>query len=153
MEYTVSSESELEEVAQTLVLELEQEKIEQATILGLSGELGAGKTTLTKAIARTLGVHEHVPSPTFVLARYYPIPKHATWSTLVHIDAYRIESLDELRPLRFASLFAEPKNLVVLEWPERLTGALPPHTRMLELVVEGETVRRIRDKYILQEKV
>lgn len=94
-----------------------------ATVLALSGELGAGKTTLTQAIATVLGVTESVVSPTFVIAKWYT-PTKGDFTTLVHIDAYRINDESELGPLGFASLLLSPKTLIVIEWPEKIPLAL-----------------------------
>lgn len=90
-----------------------------ATILALSGPLGAGKTILTQEIAKLLGVVETVVSPTFVIAKWYTAVTGG-FDTLVHVDAYRIESEEELVPLGFSKLLKKPNTLVVIEWPERL---------------------------------
>lgn len=115
-----------------------------ATVLGLSGELGAGKTAFVKSFAKALGVIESVPSPTFVIARFYPIKKHSRFTQLVHIDAYRIESLDELRPLGWEKLLNEKTNLIVVEWPENMKEKFPADARMLHFTVVDETTRMIR---------
>lgn len=95
-----------------------------ATVLALSGDLGAGKTTLVQSIARTLGVTGTVTSPTFVVMKQYETI-NSTFAELIHIDAYRIESIDELRPLGFATLLAQPNTLICIEWAERIAAALP----------------------------
>ncbi|MEA2701578.1 MAG: tRNA threonylcarbamoyladenosine biosynthesis protein TsaE [Candidatus Parcubacteria bacterium] len=114
----------------------------EATLVTLSGELGAGKTSFTQALARTLGVTEHVTSPTFVLEKIYELPEGAGrgFVRLVHIDAYRLEGGDALAPLNFAALVQDPKNLVVLEWPERIVDALPTpaHAIALEVLPDNE---------------
>jgi tRNA threonylcarbamoyl adenosine modification protein YjeE len=102
---------------------------ERATIITLRGELGAGKTALTKAIAAELGVVREVASPTFVLMKRYDIPPGNVgdqgWGALVHIDLYRIEDDSELRPLGWDALLALPRTIVAIEWPERAPGAIP----------------------------
>jgi tRNA threonylcarbamoyladenosine biosynthesis protein TsaE len=95
-----------------------------AAVLSLSGELGAGKTTFTQALAEALGVMETVTSPTFVVMKRYPT-QHETFQTLVHIDLYRIDDVSELVPLRIKEELANPRSLVVVEWPERAPGAIP----------------------------
>src|SRR3989338_3678065 len=76
-----------------------------ATVVGLSGDLGSGKTSFVQGVANALGVSEHVTSPTFILERIYKlsVPKPSTYdlvpntfSHLVHIDAYRLDSASEL---------------------------------------------------------
>mgnify|MGYP001576652833 FL=1 len=111
-----------------------------ATLVTLSGELGTGKTAFTKAVAKVLGIEDIVNSPTFVLEKIYllggPTPKYAR---LVHIDAYRLEKGSDLAPLGFDELMQEPNNLIFLEWPERVTDALPvPAAKLLlKLLPDG----------------
>ena len=114
----------------------------KATVVALQGDLGAGKTTLTQAIARTLGVTEVVTSPTFVVQKIYPI-SHERWVQLVHIDAYRIEDLSELGPLRISELWLQPNLLVIIEWPERIFEALPTETYALRLTTIDTETRRL----------
>ena len=102
-----------------------------ATLVTLSGELGAGKTAFTKAVAKALGIEETVTSPTFVIEKIYSLPRELGGPTpkfarLVHIDAYRLESGADLSPLGFDELMKDPSNLVLLEWPEMVADALPP---------------------------
>jgi tRNA threonylcarbamoyladenosine biosynthesis protein TsaE len=96
-----------------------------ATLVTLSGELGAGKTAFTKEVAKALGVVGVVNSPTFVLEKIYQL-KGQKFARLVHIDAYRLESGAELAPLGFDEIMKDPGNLVMLEWPEKVADALPP---------------------------
>jgi tRNA threonylcarbamoyladenosine biosynthesis protein TsaE len=108
-----------------------------ATIVGLSGDLGAGKTTLVKAIAKELGITETITSPTFVIAKYYDT-KDARFTKLIHIDAYRIEDPKELEVLGWDSIKKEPNTLVVIEWPEKVEELLPEDTKRFEINHEGE---------------
>ncbi len=94
------------------------------------GDLGTGKTTLTRAIARTLGISAHITSPTFALAQHY-----AGRTPLLHIDAYRLQGADdeELGLL----LDGAADALTIVEWPERL-GAELGHPRVtVELRHDG----------------
>ncbi len=115
-----------------------------AIVLGLSGELGAGKTAFVRSFARVLGIMESVSSPTFVIARFYPIVDHPRFTKLIHIDAYRIESVDELRPLGWKKLLEEKTNLIVVEWPENINAQFPKDAAMLYFTVINETTRMIR---------
>jgi tRNA threonylcarbamoyladenosine biosynthesis protein TsaE len=110
---------------------------DKATVLALQGDLGAGKTTLTQSLALALGISDTVVSPTFVIAKFYQAYDVA-FHHMVHIDAYRIESLDELGPLGWKQLLQQPNTLVVVEWPERIADALPAHTHHFSLSHEGE---------------
>ncbi len=119
-----------------------------AALVTLSGDLGAGKTTFTQALARELGVAVPVQSPTYVLMRSYDIA-HGRFTRLVHIDTYRLNNESEFLALEPQRFFEDPHALVVIEWPERVIMALPvpnisltfstEHTnhdeRMVELVV------------------
>jgi tRNA threonylcarbamoyladenosine biosynthesis protein TsaE len=95
-----------------------------ATVITLRGDLGAGKTAFTKLLATTLGVADTVTSPTFVVMKQYEL-ENANWSSLVHIDAYRIETIDEAGPLRLEELLREPHTLVCIEWPEQISSLIP----------------------------
>jgi tRNA threonylcarbamoyladenosine biosynthesis protein TsaE len=114
----------------------------EATLVTLSGELGAGKTAFTKAAAKALGVDEHVTSPTFVLEKVYALPTGA-FKRLVHIDAYRLEGGAELAPLGFSALMKDPTTLVLLEWPEKVAGALPAPAAQLSLVANDDGSRTL----------
>lgn len=116
---------------------------EQATLVTLSGELGAGKTAFTKALAHTLGVDEVVTSPTFVLEKIYALPEGQPFKRLVHIDAYRLEQGADLNPLQFEELLKDPANLILLEWPEKVSDALPAPAVVITLAVHPDGSRTI----------
>ena len=96
-----------------------------ATLITLSGELGAGKTAFTQAVARSLSVEETVGSPTFVLEKIYKLPDGKRFKRLIHIDAYRLDSGADLAALGFDELMRDAGNLVFLEWPEKVSDRLP----------------------------
>ena len=137
----ITDEAELKNVADELLAFLWV--ADGASVLALQGDLGVGKTSLTKAIARVLGIEDHVTSPTFVIMKSYPIPPPHQFSTLTHIDAYRIESDDELRVLGFEELLREPKRLMVIEWPERISGQIPPHAVHVRIEIGSNGERTI----------
>ena len=90
------------------------------TVLYLSGELGAGKTTLVRGFLRALGVEEPVPSPTYTLLELYP----AGALTAVHLDLYRVRDAGELESLGLRE-WARSGHLWLIEWPERGGTGLP----------------------------
>lgn len=94
-----------------------------ATLITLSGDLGAGKTTFTQGLARTFGVTESVTSPTFVLAKSYALPE-GPFKKLVHIDAYRLKEGKDLAALAFREALEDPRHIVMLEWPEIVADGL-----------------------------
>ncbi len=114
-----------------------------ATLVGLSGDLGSGKTTFTKLFAATLGIAEHIVSPTYVIAKFYDIRKQCAWGKLIHIDAYRIEEPEEVRALRWEELISDPKNLILVEWPERLGPFFPNNGPLLTFEFVNESTRAI----------
>ena len=125
---------------------------EGATGVGLQGDLGSGKTSFVQGVARALGVAEHVTSPTFILERIYklPIPKPntynlspTTFSHLIHIDAYRLDSVEELAHLGFEELTKEKENLILIEWPERVAHALPKNMLTIKFEFIDENIRKI----------
>lgn len=96
-----------------------------ATLVTLSGDLGAGKTTFTQSVAKALGIADTVNSPTYVIEKIYNIPDSPDakrFSRLVHIDAYRLQDVGDLNALGFGEVMSHPGTLVVLEWPERVVG-------------------------------
>lgn len=114
-----------------------------ATLVTLSGELGAGKTAFVKAVARALGVEEVVTSPTFVLEKIYKLGHPMSkFKNLVHIDAYRLSSGSELAVLGFNELMRDAGNLILLEWPEKVADALPAHSARI-YIAETDGARDI----------
>ena len=104
-----------------------------ARVVGLSGNLGAGKTTFVKAVAKHLSIKEVVNSPTFVIIKRYPIKKKGAHKFLFHLDAYRLKNARELMALGWKEILADDKNLVFIEWPENVTKAMPKKTRHIRI--------------------
>lgn len=99
-----------------------------ARVIGLTGDLGAGKTALTKCIAELLGIEETVTSPTYVIMKKYtvsPLTERKHWKSMVHIDAYRLTSYKELEVLEFKKELHNPDQLIIIEWSELVKEALP----------------------------
>jgi tRNA threonylcarbamoyladenosine biosynthesis protein TsaE len=90
-------------------------------VVTLSGDLGAGKTTLVQAICEGYGVAEEVTSPTFALINEYASPR----SPVHHVDLYRLDRPDQLDSIGWDELFGG-RALVLIEWPERAGDRLPP---------------------------
>lgn len=107
-----------------------------AAVIALSGDLGSGKTTFVQTLAKKLGIGEIVASPTYVLMKSYPI-SYNDFTTLIHIDAYRLESPDEFRALKPETFLKNIHNLVCIEWPERLDGAMPTPDVLVKFSADG----------------
>lgn len=108
-----------------------------ATIVALSGDLGAGKTTFVQGIARSLGIEEPVTSPTFVIMKIYDLSGQK-FSRLVHMDVYRLKGKEHLRVLGWDALCADSGNLICIEWPEKIEGAIPQDAIRIALRYSGE---------------
>ncbi len=142
MQKTLHTLSELEAEAQDFAKTL-MPIDGTATLVTLSGELGAGKTAFTKALAKALGVEDAVTSPTFVLEKIYVLGEAVPFSRLIHIDAYRLKEGKELAALGFDEVMREEKNLVVLEWPEQVDDALPLPAVRIRLEPQADGSRTI----------
>jgi tRNA threonylcarbamoyladenosine biosynthesis protein TsaE len=134
----ITEVSELEAVAER-VLEIltTQNNIGLACVLALHGDLGAGKTTFTQTLARLLGVEEIVTSPTFVVMKGYEL-SNQPFGKLIHIDAYRIEEIDEMRVLGFEALLTEKGTIMCIEWAENIKSLLPENTIHIRFELDGE---------------
>lgn len=97
---------------------------EGATVIALSGQLGAGKTAFVQVVAKTFGVTEIVSSPTFVIEKIYQL-QGKDFKRLIHIDAYRLTSSEELLSLGWKEIVADSTNLIFLEWPEHVESIIP----------------------------
>lgn len=95
-----------------------------ATVVGLLGDLGAGKTTFTQFVAKYLGIKNKVNSPTFVIIKKYPL-KIRNYKFLIHIDAYRLKNENELLRLGWQEIINDKEHLVFIEWPENAIKAMP----------------------------
>lgn len=108
-------------------------------VIGLSGELGTGKTTLVQAICRGLGARAPATSPTYALVHQYPTPD----SRLVfHVDCYRLRSPAEARDLGFEDMVRDGA-IVLIEWPERAGPWLPPLQRHFKLAYDADPEVRV----------
>ncbi len=100
-------------------------KLKGGDILLLSGDLGAGKTSLVKGLAKGLGIKNEITSPTFTLMNVYKIKNKKTqpWQ-FVHIDTYRLKDEKELLEIGAEDYLGNPNTICVIEWPEKIAGLL-----------------------------
>jgi len=114
-------------------------QINPPLLVTLDGDLGAGKTTLARAICAGYGVSEDVTSPTFALVHVYDAPK----SPVYHIDLFRIRSPGDLQNLGWDDI-TQSDALILIEWPDRAGGLLPAEHLPLQLRhVEGAPEKRV----------
>lgn len=106
-------------------------------VIALFGDLGAGKTTLTKGIARGLGLAADVHSPTFTLIHEHPGP-----IPLYHVDLYRLTSEDEVESLGIEE-YIYSDGVTIVEWADRMKSILPPDRLDITLRVTGDTTREL----------
>lgn len=119
---------------------------DSATVVALTGDLGAGKTTLVQYLARMYEIEEVIQSPTYVVMKRYEL-RDMRYVNFIHIDAYRIEKEEEMQVLGLHRLISDPKNLILIEWPERIAGLLPEKRINVSIDHDGEG-RKVEIKVI-----
>lgn len=129
----LKNEKETEEFGARLAQELQP-----GAVIALTGDLGAGKTTLTKAIARGLGVTETLTSPTFTIVQEYESGRMPVY----HFDVYRVHDEDEMFELGFDD-YLHGKGVCLIEWAELVKDLLPEGTRWLKLEYGSSEDERI----------
>lgn len=107
-------------------------------VLGFSGDLGTGKTTLIQAICRGLGARANATSPTYALVHHYDAPGGSVY----HVDCYRLKHADDARDLAFDDMTREGA-VVLIEWPERAGPWAPPLDRRLQLAYDADPAYRV----------
>ncbi|MBI2669878.1 MAG: tRNA (adenosine(37)-N6)-threonylcarbamoyltransferase complex ATPase subunit type 1 TsaE [Candidatus Yanofskybacteria bacterium] len=121
-------------IASNLAKKVIKNSLQQhAQAFALEGELGAGKTTFVKGFAGAFGIKSRITSPTFVLLKGYRLPRVASqrgkqvtgYRFLYHIDAYRLKNYHDLIPLGIKEIMADPRNIVLIEWSDRVKKILP----------------------------
>ena len=121
--FFTSSPAQTRQAGRLLAEELLRTKVDKkARVVGLIGDLGTGKTTLLKGFAKALGTKEKILSPTFLIMRKLPL---AGSRAFYHVDCYRIRKPKELLDLGLKEIMADDKNIVVIEWADKVMGLLP----------------------------
>ncbi|MBX2974344.1 MAG: tRNA (adenosine(37)-N6)-threonylcarbamoyltransferase complex ATPase subunit type 1 TsaE [Flavobacteriales bacterium] len=131
---TLRKPAEAEEVAR-LILQSHAE----ARIFAFTGDLGAGKTTLIKALCKVLGVADHTSSPSFAIVNEY---RTGTGDPLYHFDLYRLKAAEELEGIGFDE-YLDSGNYCFIEWPELAEAHLPEEALHVRIAVAGNGVRTI----------
>lgn len=136
---------ELNDFAKHVVADLPNTPGSHAHVIGLSGNLGAGKTTFTQLVAKELGVDSTVHSPTYTLLQSYPID-NGPFKKLIHIDAYRLTP-NEKDTIGWREYVADPTNFILVEWPENLPGWTRSEFPMIKFSVVDEETREVAHHY------
>jgi len=143
--YVITTESDMEKFAHVLGQEILDNKIPQR-IIALSGDLGVGKTTLIQFLGNFFGVTESMTSPTYVIMKKYDIKK-GIFSTLVHMDTYRIVESDEDH-FGLQEIIQDAHTVVCIEWPEKVSRFLRGvPTMMIRIDLEYKDDNPIRTIY------
>lgn len=136
-----NSEKETKSLAKEIISSLTK-----PNVICLYGDLASGKTTFTQGIGEYYGI-SRLLSPTYVIARQYPLSS-PIFSQLVHLDLYRLENIDDLKSLDLFEIWNDPKNLVVIEWPEKIADFLPKNRIDIHFVNQSEDHRQISINYL-----
>ena len=129
---TLKTEQDMEGLGERIARALPQ-----GGFVALYGDLGAGKTVLCRGAGKALGL-DHLSSPTFTIVQEYP-----TLPPLFHFDAYRLEDEDELYAMGFED-YLDRDGLILMEWADRVPGALPRERLDIEIMGSGADARIVR---------
>ncbi|MDD4531129.1 MAG: tRNA (adenosine(37)-N6)-threonylcarbamoyltransferase complex ATPase subunit type 1 TsaE [Candidatus Pacebacteria bacterium] len=141
MEYFTEKSEETKEVGKELSQGLKPGI--RALVFGLKGDLGAGKTTFLQGFGKGLGIRTRIISPTYVIMNRFTLKK-GKFRNFYHIDCYRLESVKEMKTLGFEEIIEDKKNIVCVEWPERIKRILPEEMTMIGFeILEGDKRRII----------
>ncbi len=137
-EMITKNERETKKVARMLAQEIIKKplKTKGAVVIGLQGELGAGKTRFVQGFAKGLGIRQRLTSPTFVLMKKY--------KNLYHIDCYRIDKPKDLLDLDFKEIVSNPDNIILIEWAEKVRKILPKDTIWIKFEIINFKERKIK---------
>ncbi len=128
---TVDTPEDLHRLARNIFQEL-QPADKTATVFALSGPLGVGKTVFVRGFLRSGGINEPVTSPTYTIESVYKLPQ-SDFDQAIHVDAYRLESTDELYTLNFTERLNTSGNIIFVEWADKVEEALPADTLFIEM--------------------
>jgi tRNA threonylcarbamoyladenosine biosynthesis protein TsaE len=142
MQFLSKSLEETAAVAADFLKYLSALQNDSAVVVGLYGNLGSGKTSFTQALGKTLGVLENITSPTFVIMKRFVLHDHS-FENLIHIDAYRLEAPGEIEKLGWKEAIADRRNLILVEWPEKVGNVMPENHIKIHFTFIDETTRQI----------
>ena len=149
LKYKTNSFEETQKTAGDLAKKiLESKPNGQAFVIALKGDLGTGKTSFAQGFAKKLGVKEKITSPTFNIYKKYKL-QTKNYKLFYHFDCYRIEKPKEILDLNFENIIFDSKNIVVIEWAEKIKKIIPKNTLWIEFVFVDNDKREIKIKDVL----
>lgn len=145
-EQITKSAYETNRLGRSLAEKLTRRKGNKALILGLKGDLGGGKTTFLQGFAKGLKIKQKILSPTFVIMKRYQLTNYpiGKLSNFYHFDCYRIRKPKEILDLGFKKIISDPKNIVTIEWAERIKKILPKNTTWINFEFVDKNKREIK---------
>jgi tRNA threonylcarbamoyladenosine biosynthesis protein TsaE len=142
MKIISKSISDTEKIAKDFIEKISMGIYDTALVVGLYGDLGSGKTTFTQSVAKIFNIKEDITSPTFVIEKIYDI-NHNDFKKLIHVDAYRLDSFKELLALDWDKTLSDSRNIIFIEWPERVVEILPKNHAKIFFKFLNESERKI----------
>lgn len=150
MIYTSTSEKQTKQLAYDLIKKFSQKQQrgalrhsqDKALVFALSGQLGAGKTRFVQGGAEFFGIKRNITSPTFVLMKRYRISGR-TFKDFYHFDCYRLDSPQDVLDLGWEKIIFDPRNIVFVEWAEKISDILPPDTICVTIKEKGQNKREV----------
>lgn len=138
MIFSVENEQQLGQEVWRLI----KDKVKAGFCVGLIGDLGAGKTTLVKAIAEQLGISEAVSSPTFTIAKLYET-NFENSTILQHIDLYRLEKASDADTEEVLDMVTRNDAITFVEWPEKVRPVLDKMNLLIKITPLSEESRKV----------
>ena len=144
MKILSNSATQTEKIGEMLATEILKKKRSRALVIALRGDLGGGKTTFLKGLAKGLGVKEKVLSPTFVILKEYSIGNNdnKNFEKLYHFDCYRVEKKDIIS-LGFNDMDSNSSNIIAVEWSEKIEDIIPRSSLIIDFKFIDEKSREI----------
>jgi len=142
IKYITKSPTETRKLAEVLIKKFLKYNTEKAIIIALEGELGAGKTTFVKGLAKALKIKAKVKSPTFTLIKSHKL-QATSYKFLYHLDCYRIKDHRDLTILGIKEILNDPKNIVIIEWSDRVKKILPKNHIKIHIDHINKNTRKI----------
>lgn len=153
MEFVSASEKDTQKIAKELATKILAREV--GRVIALYGDLGSGKTTFTRFLAKHLGIREKILSPTFVIIKSFRLDarinadqtqinaEEIKYKNFVHIDTYRLKSPKDLTGLGLKNILNNKENIVAIEWPEKISKYLPKDVVKICFATMDEKIRKI----------